>query len=141
MLVVGILTGVGLWLLGVPLALSLATIAAAMTFVPNLGPLISLVPAALLAITVKPVLALYVVVLFAGIQIFESYLLTPIIHEKTIKLPPALTVFMQLLLPLRWPGSDSGRTTHRHDDWHRSVRVRRGLPRGGSRVVSTTLRN
>jgi predicted PurR-regulated permease PerM len=49
MLAVGVLTAAGLWLLGIELALSLAILAAFLTFIPNIGPILALVPAALLA--------------------------------------------------------------------------------------------
>jgi predicted PurR-regulated permease PerM len=42
MAAVGLLTGVGLWLLGVPLALTFGLLAALLTFIPNFGPLLSL---------------------------------------------------------------------------------------------------
>ena len=51
MAVIGVLDGVGLWLLGVPLPLTLGIIAGLFTFVPNFGPIASAVPAVLMALT------------------------------------------------------------------------------------------
>jgi predicted PurR-regulated permease PerM len=59
MAIVGIATTVGLALLGVPLAIALGVIAALLTFVPNFGPIISAVPAVLLAFVQSPTVALY----------------------------------------------------------------------------------
>lgn len=36
--------------------------------------------------------ALYVILLYLGIQTVESYLITPLIQQKTVSLPPALTI-------------------------------------------------
>jgi predicted PurR-regulated permease PerM len=100
MAVIGVATGVGLWLLGVPLAFLLALIAALLTFIPNVGPVLSAVPAILLALVQGPRVALYVVLLYAGVQLVESYVLAPVIDQKTVYLPPALSVLAQLVLAL-----------------------------------------
>lgn len=97
MLVVGIAVSAGLAVLGVPLALILGIIAGLLDFIPYLGPLMAGVPAVLIAFTVSPVLALYTVLLLAVVQMAEGYLLTPLIDAKTVSLPPALTIVMQLL--------------------------------------------
>ena len=97
MAVIGALTWIGLVALGVPLAAPLALIAALLTFIPNIGPLLSLVPAALLALVQSPLFALYVILLYAGIQFVESYLVTPLIQKRMVSLPPALTIVVQLL--------------------------------------------
>lgn len=98
MIVIGLLTATGLWLLGVPLALTLGLLAALLTFIPNIGPILSVVPAALLALLQSPTRALYVLLLYLGIQTVETYLLTPMLQKRTIALPPALVIFAQVLL-------------------------------------------
>ena len=98
MAVVGILTGIGLWLLGVPLAFGLALIAALLAFIPNIGPVLSAVPAILLALSNGPRQALYVALLYIGVQAVESNLITPIFELTTVSLPPALTISVQVLL-------------------------------------------
>lgn len=100
MLIVGILTGIGLSLLGVPLALTLAIFAAFISFIPNFGPLIALVPAFLLAFTESPSTALYVVLIYIGIQAVESNVLTPIIQKKMISFPMAMILIAQIVLGL-----------------------------------------
>jgi predicted PurR-regulated permease PerM len=95
---VGVATGIGLWLLDVPLAFLLGVIAALLNFVPNIGPLLAAVPALLLALAADPVKALWVAALYAGVQSIESLVLEPVIDRKTVYLPPALTVTMQVVL-------------------------------------------
>lgn len=97
MFVIGVLTMIGLTLLKVPLALALAIIAAILTFIPNIGPIISAAPAVLLGFVESPQKALYIALLYLGIQTIESYLLTPMVQRKTISLPPALTLSAQVV--------------------------------------------
>jgi predicted PurR-regulated permease PerM len=94
----GVVTGIGLWLLDVPLAFLLAVIAALLSFIPNIGPVISAVPAVLIALAADPTKALWVVALYVGVQAVESLLLDPLIDRRTVYLPPALTVAAQLAL-------------------------------------------
>jgi len=98
MLVVGVLTGIGLAILGVPLALTLAIFAALITFIPNFGPIISLIPAFLLALTIGVDYAVYVCILYACIQALESNIITPFIQSKMIAFPLALILVAQVLL-------------------------------------------
>jgi predicted PurR-regulated permease PerM len=98
MLTIGVLTFIGLTVLGVPLALLLAVIAALLAFIPNIGPVIAAVPAVLLSLLDGPQQALYVALLYIGVQTVESYLVTPFIQRRTVSLPPALTISAQFLL-------------------------------------------
>jgi predicted PurR-regulated permease PerM len=98
MFIVGIFTSLGLWLLHVPLALILGLIAMLLNFIPNIGPIIAAIPAALLAWIQSPIMAAYVILLYISIQIIESYILTPMIQQKTLSLPPALIIFVQLIM-------------------------------------------
>ncbi|MDX2152413.1 MAG: AI-2E family transporter [Bryobacteraceae bacterium] len=98
MATVGTLTTVGLWALGVPLALALGLLAALFEFVPTLGPFLASIPAILLGLSQSPQQGLYVALLYIGIQSVESYLLYPLIQRKAVDLPPALTITAQILL-------------------------------------------
>jgi predicted PurR-regulated permease PerM len=100
MTLVGVLSGVGLWLLGIPLALSLGILAGLLNFIPNIGPLLAAVPAVLLALTEGAPQALYVIILYMGIQSLESYLVVPLIQKKLISMPPVLIFIAQLSMAL-----------------------------------------
>jgi predicted PurR-regulated permease PerM len=106
MTVVGTATFTGLYLLGVPLAGTLALIAGLFEFIPNIGPLLGGVPAALLALTVGPNHVLYVIALFAVVQTAEAYFITPMVMRRVISLPPALTITAQVIgaLTAGWLG-------------------------------------
>ncbi len=98
MIFIGLLTWIGLSILGVPLALTLGLIAGLLSFVPNFGPIISAVPALLLAFIASPMTAVYVLGLYVGVQLIESNVVTPIIERNTIELPPAVTIIFQLAM-------------------------------------------
>jgi predicted PurR-regulated permease PerM len=98
MIFIALLTWIGLSIMGVPLALTLGLIAGLLSFIPNFGPIISAVPAILLAFIDNPIKAVYVLALFVGVQLIESNLVTPIIERETVELPPALTIVFQLAL-------------------------------------------
>jgi len=98
MAAVGTLVALGLWALGVPLAGTLGIIAALMTFIPNVGPIVSVVPAALLALAISPGKGLFAVLLFVLVHFLEGNIITPLLQRKIVRLPPALTLIVQLLL-------------------------------------------
>ncbi|MCU1288935.1 MAG: family transporter [Acidobacteria bacterium] len=100
MIFIGLLTWVGLSFIGVPLALSLGLIAGLLSFIPNFGPILSAVPAILLAFIDSPISALYVLGLYVGVQLIESNLVTPMIERETVELPPVLTIVSQLALAI-----------------------------------------
>ena len=94
----GALTAAGLWLLGVPLALSLGIIAGASNFIPNIGPWIAAVPAVLIGFLQGPQQALYVALLYLLLQALDGYVPTPLVDRKSVKLAPVLTITAQVLL-------------------------------------------
>lgn len=98
MLFIGVLTWIGLSILGVPLALTLGLIAGLLSFIPNFGPILSAIPAILLAFIDSPISAVYVLGLYGGVQVIESNVVTPIIERETVELAPALTIIFQLAL-------------------------------------------
>jgi predicted PurR-regulated permease PerM len=100
MLVVGALVTVSLWILGVPLAPALGILAALLDFIPNVGPILATIPAVLIGLVQGPAKAAAVLVVFFVIQQLESYLITPLIQQQMVKIPPALTIVAQVILVL-----------------------------------------
>jgi predicted PurR-regulated permease PerM len=98
MSIIGVLMALGMWLLGVPLALTLGILAGLLAFIPYIGPVLAAVPAVVLALTKAPVYALYALIIYAGIQFIESYILTPLIQRRTVSLPPVITLLGQVVL-------------------------------------------
>lgn len=97
MLVVGVLTALGLSLLGVPLAITLGFISGALSFVPYLGPVLSAVPAGLIALLQGPSQLTSVLLLYGAVQLVESYMITPLIQQRVVSLPPAFLIGTQLI--------------------------------------------
>ena len=69
-----------------------------MAFVPMLGPLFSTVPAVLVALPEGMDKVVWVLVLFAGIQLLESNLITPMIQQDASQLPPAMALAFQAVM-------------------------------------------
>lgn len=95
MIYVGVATTIGLRLLDVPLAISLGAIAGLLDFIPNFGPITAAIPAALIAFTRSPMDAVWVIVLYVVVQVSENHVAGPLVHRKTVRLYPAMTLFMQ----------------------------------------------
>src|SRR5690606_36327431 len=95
---VGIVSFAVLAIIGVPLAFGLAVLAGLLEFVPYLGPIVAAVPVVLIAATESWTLALYALIAFVVIQQLESYVVTPLVQRKAVYLPPALLIFLQVLL-------------------------------------------
>lgn len=93
MAAVGTLTWIGLTLIGVPSALTLALLAALLEFVPFIGPIVSAVPAILLGFAAGPDKAVWVALLFVVIQQIEGNVLEPLVQQRAVDLPPALLLF------------------------------------------------
>lgn len=97
MTVVGVLTALGLWVAGVPLAFALGLLAGLLAFIPNIGPVLALAPALLLALPDGTSMVLIVLAIYLGVQALESYVVTPLIQQEKVALPPALVIAAQLL--------------------------------------------
>ncbi|MBD1864913.1 AI-2E family transporter [Trichocoleus desertorum] len=96
MTVITVLSGLGLWLLGIPLPLANASLAGLLTFIPNLGPTLSVVPPAALALLGAPWKVGAVVGLYIVIQQIESNVLTPLVMKHQVSLLPAITLLAQV---------------------------------------------
>ncbi len=98
MVVVGALTALGLWIAGVPVPLALGLIAGILSFIPLLGPVLGAIPAILVTLSGDPSVLLYVLIVFAIVQVLETYLVTPLIQQRAVSIPPALLLSTQVLM-------------------------------------------
>lgn len=92
MIAVGVITGVGLWIVGVPQFLVLAILAALLTAIPFIGPIVAAIPGILLALMQGPTTALWATAVYVLAQAIENYLITPLIQQNTVRLPPVITI-------------------------------------------------
>jgi len=89
---VGVIVTIGLMIIGVPLALVLGIIAGLSEFIPIIGPWAGAVPGILLALSVDGQTALYTAILYLAVQQLESNVLTPLIQQHMVYIPPALVI-------------------------------------------------
>jgi predicted PurR-regulated permease PerM len=104
MALVGLMTGIGLWAIGLPLALTLGLLAGLLDFIPYVGPVLGFAPAVLLALTQDTTIVLYVAALYLVVQSLESYVLTPLVQRQAVALAPALTISAQIVLTVLFGG-------------------------------------
>jgi len=97
MLIIGSLTFIGLYFLGVKYALTLALIAGILELIPYIGPFIALVPAAILAFVQSPMLALLVIILYVVIQQLENYIIVPQVMKRAVNLNPIVIIIAMLI--------------------------------------------
>jgi predicted PurR-regulated permease PerM len=96
MCVITVLSLIGLLILGIPLALAQAMLAGLLTFIPNVGPTLSVISPMAIALIEAPWKSLAVLILYIAIQQVESNLLTPIVMAQQVSLLPAVTLLAQL---------------------------------------------
>ena len=98
MIVVGALTAAGLALVGIPLALTLGLITALLAFIPYIGSVLAAVLALGVATAEGTQAVITVAVIYSVVQFVESYLITPLIQQRAVSMPPALLIAAQVLL-------------------------------------------
>ncbi|MDZ7959256.1 MAG: AI-2E family transporter [Aulosira sp. DedQUE10] len=94
--VVGLMSVIGLSILGVKAALALAVLAGFLNLIPNLGPTMSIIPAMAIALLDAPWKAVAVLILYFFIQQAESNFITPVVMARQVSLLPAVTLISQL---------------------------------------------
>jgi predicted PurR-regulated permease PerM len=92
MVVVGVLSGAGMALLGVPTPFALGVLSGLLTFVPYFGAILAAVPAGLVALTVSWQTALWTLGVYTLCHCIEGYVIAPLVQRRFVDLPPALTV-------------------------------------------------
>jgi predicted PurR-regulated permease PerM len=92
-IIMGVLVYLGLTILGVPHALVLAVIAACFEIIPVFGPILSAVPAVMIAfVGGGPTLGLLTVALYVIAQQFENHLIYPLVVTRVVGVPPLLVI-------------------------------------------------
>ncbi len=90
--IIGLMSYIGMLILGIPFALPLAMIAGLMEVVPTIGPIISAIPAIFIALTVSPILSVGVVALYIVIHQFENHLIVPQVMKRAVGLNPLVVI-------------------------------------------------
>jgi len=97
MAIVGVLTALGLQWAGIPSPVALGLVAALFSFVPYLGPVLSVLPALLVASVLGVKKVLYVLLVYGTVQLLESYLIAPLVQQQAVHIPPAVVITAQFI--------------------------------------------
>ncbi len=103
--VMGISVGLALYLFGVigvfpdgsKYAVAFAVFYGVMELVPYIGPILGAIPPVLVALFTKPVTALWVALLFVGMQQLEGHVVAPQVFGHSLRINPLLVIFALLL--------------------------------------------
>lgn len=98
MLYIALVVCIGLHIIRLPLATTLGIFAGLMAFVPNIGYFLSIAPAILMAVLQSPLTPVWVLILYTAAHWSNDYALIPLVQRRTVHLPPALTLSMQLVM-------------------------------------------
>jgi predicted PurR-regulated permease PerM len=88
MTIIGVLSTMALSLIGIPFALLLGIFSGLISFIPFVGPAISVIPPVLLALVGDPIDALWI----------ESYLIYPLVMSRAVSIHPAVVMFALLIM-------------------------------------------
>ncbi|MFC1710195.1 AI-2E family transporter [Patescibacteria group bacterium] len=94
MVIIGVLTFLGLTILGIPYALPLALLAGILEIVPNIGPTIAAVPAVVIGFGISPLIGLATIAIYILIQQLENYVFVPKVMEKSVGVNPIVTLLV-----------------------------------------------
>jgi predicted PurR-regulated permease PerM len=90
MCIIGAITTLAVWVIGLPSPLGLGAIAGLAEFIPYVGPVLSAVPAILIAITIGFYPVLWTIVAYIVIHQLEGNVIVPLIQRRLVFIPPAV---------------------------------------------------
>ena len=93
MVIVGVVSGLAYWWIGLPAPLALAVIAGVTNFVPFLGPIFGAIPALIFALAMDLEAVLWTIGVVLAIQQIEGNVITPFIQRRAASMPPVLVLF------------------------------------------------
>jgi predicted PurR-regulated permease PerM len=97
MTAVGVLTYIGLTIIGMKYALALAVLAGLLEVIPTFGPILSTIPAALIGFSTSYILGLSNIVLYFIVQQLENNLLVPLVMKKIVGIHPIITLIALII--------------------------------------------
>jgi predicted PurR-regulated permease PerM len=95
-----LMTGMGLWLLGIPGSFVLGLFAGLGELIPNIGPVVGAMPAIVLTLVAQPDMFFYVVGMFIAAQTIQSYTISPLMLKFSVELPVLVTIVSVLVFGL-----------------------------------------
>ncbi len=96
-LCIGILLFIGYNIIGLQYAVSLATLAALLSIVPYLGPVLAIMPAMLVAVATDWVMVVKMLVVWGVVQFLEGNFISPNIMGRSMKQHPLTVIFVIII--------------------------------------------
>jgi predicted PurR-regulated permease PerM len=97
MAIEGVATALALWIGGVPMAMLLGIIAGILAFIPNIGAIVTGVLMVAVGFSAGLETGYWAIGTYFFVQTIDGYVVVPIVAKRTVDLPPALTLGMQIL--------------------------------------------
>ena len=97
MVVVAVLTGLGLALLGIQEWIALGVLAGLLSFIPNFGPLVAVVPSVAVAFTQEGVNVIWTVAIIYGVSFVQSQVVSPVLASERMDMPAILILLGQII--------------------------------------------
>ncbi|WP_313790166.1 AI-2E family transporter [Sphingomonas oryzagri] len=94
----GLFIWIALSIVGVPFALLLGLITGILAFLPNIGAIVSGVLTVLVGFSAGSTTGFLAIGVYVLVQIFDGYVVVPMVARRSVDLAPALVLGMQLLL-------------------------------------------
>ena len=97
MAVEGVFVGIALSIVGVPMAPLLGILTGMLAFLPNIGAIVSGALIVLVGFSAGNTTGIWAVVVYVSVQMFDGYVIVPMVARRSVDLPPALVLGCQLL--------------------------------------------
>ena len=100
MLLIGVVSGLAYWWIGLPSPLALGIITGLTNFIPFIGPILGAIPALIFALAIDVETVLWTAGATVAIQQLEGNVVTPLIQRQAVLMPPALALFAIVIFGL-----------------------------------------
>jgi predicted PurR-regulated permease PerM len=98
MVIIGVLTTIALYIIGIPYAFFIGALSGILAFIPLVGTFISLIPQVILALAVDPVLVVWVVLSSIAIHQIEAHVIHPVVMSRAVTLHPVVVISAILIM-------------------------------------------
>jgi predicted PurR-regulated permease PerM len=98
MVIIGVLTTIALYIIGIPYAFFIGALSGILAFIPLVGTFISLIPQVILALAIDPVLVVWVVLSSIAIHQIEAHVIHPVVMSRAVTLHPVVVVSAILIM-------------------------------------------
>jgi predicted PurR-regulated permease PerM len=98
MVIIGVLTTIALYIIGIPYAFFIGALSGILAFIPLVGTFISLIPQVILALAIDPVLVVWVVLSSITIHQIEAHVIHPVVMSRAVTLHPVVVISAILIM-------------------------------------------